>query len=491
MRRSLTAEFDNNETRATVFGGGMTSFGIRLYRGNKRGPARRIPLILGDGGAMSPSTKNTPHIVVRSDFPHGIIVECARIRGDVIAFHRDCQAVLASARGEIDSVDECRRPFGVLLTPRIECSDMGVGTLWDRQKEGMADGSRGGNLKKGQEEEKFCKLPLQPPQSSSLLLPPAASVSSLGNMKTLGQPSGVARSVCTALETSLSLLEKDRICAQLLGMQSIVFLTDLKSSRLDKAYLSSLCVLGSPINYTASLNMNYSSSLDYDDVRDMGGNEEREEDVSSISTITSIHNRILRFIMQPRVDMHNDNFGDSSSSRDQDTTILSNSSSVSSSAPTQVDHEHHISMRRMAIQAFTNALSIIVSNSDSFPLLPPLHCATLHQEEFIYNLTLDLAEAARPHIAMLACPHDNALATRLLCLIVRYYNSYTNVDSISRHKSCSDEKIGDMGLPTKKVWDLLEGAKIEGMSCYNDLEVERVFNDLTISRDCGRHVDME
>jgi len=460
MRRSLTAEFDNNETRATVFGGGMTSFGIRLYRGNKRGPARRIPLTLGDGGAMSPSTKNTPHIVVRSDFPHGIIVECARIRGDVIAFHRDCQAVLASARGEIDSVDECRRPFGVLLT-------------------------------KGQEEEKFCKLPLPPPQSSSLLLPPAASVSSLGNMKTLGQPSGVARSVCTALETSLSLLEKDRICAQLLGMQSIVFLTDLKSSRLDKAYLSSLCVLGSPINYTDSLNMNYSSSLDYDDVRDMGGNEEREEDVSSISTSTSIHNRILPFIMQPRVDMHNDNFGDSSSSRDQDTTILSNSSSVSSSAPTQVDHEHHISMRRMAIQAFTNALSIIVSNSDSFPLLPPLHCATLHQEEFIYNLTLDLAEAARPHIAMLACPHDTALATRLLCLIVRYYNSYTNLDSISRHKSCSDEKIGDMGLPTKKVWDLLEGAKIEGMSCYNDLEVERVFNDLTISRDCGRDVDME
>jgi len=37
MKRSLTAMYDDDEASATVFGVGMGSFGIRLYRGNKRG----------------------------------------------------------------------------------------------------------------------------------------------------------------------------------------------------------------------------------------------------------------------------------------------------------------------------------------------------------------------------------------------------------------------------------------------------------------------
>jgi len=43
MRRSLIAKYDDIETRATVFGGDMTSFEIRLYRGEKKVPALRIP----------------------------------------------------------------------------------------------------------------------------------------------------------------------------------------------------------------------------------------------------------------------------------------------------------------------------------------------------------------------------------------------------------------------------------------------------------------
>ena len=48
--------------------------------------------------------------MVRPDFPHGVVVECTRIRGDVIVFHRDCQAVLTSVRGETDGVNKLMQP---------------------------------------------------------------------------------------------------------------------------------------------------------------------------------------------------------------------------------------------------------------------------------------------------------------------------------------------------------------------------------------------
>jgi len=117
MRRSLTAEYNDNETNATVFGGGTASFEIRLYRGDKRRPAQQIPLLMDDDDDMSMGTKNMTQTIVRPGSSHGIIVECVRIRGDVIAFHRNCQAVMAGARDETYSVDECMHPSGILLNP--------------------------------------------------------------------------------------------------------------------------------------------------------------------------------------------------------------------------------------------------------------------------------------------------------------------------------------------------------------------------------------
>jgi len=77
-------------------------------------------------------------------------------------------------------------------------------------------------------------------------------------MKTPTQNSNIAHSVCTILKTALFCLEQDCFDTQVLGMQSLVLLTDLRSSRLEKAYLSSLCALGSTTRYTASVVMNYS-----------------------------------------------------------------------------------------------------------------------------------------------------------------------------------------------------------------------------------------
>lgn len=205
----------------------------------------------------------------------------------------------------------------------------------------------------------------------------------------------MARSVCAVFKTALSLVEKDRLCAQLLGMQSLVLLTDLRLSCRDKAYLSISCVLGSPMNHTASGNMNYGSSLDCDEDEGIGGDEGEVEGISSTSATTRIHKRILRINMQSG-DGHNDDYICPLPYREQDTSSISTPSSFSTSMVNQVNPEVHISMRRMVIQAFTNALFTILYCSNHFPFIPPLHCAMLHREDFIKCVALDLEGAVRP-----------------------------------------------------------------------------------------------
>lgn len=499
-KRSLIAEYDDDQASATVFGMDTESFGVHLYRGSKKGPKVRIPLTdNGDGSAGRDTTSQTNETtrIARPDFSHGVVVEVTRFRGDAITFHRNCQAVLAGARGETDGVDDWRRPLGALIAPRFGFGDVGAGASWNRQKEGMrADG----NNKRGDEEQSCAninqrgieKLLLPPPLSSSL--PPAhASVSSSRKTTTMPtQQCDVARSVCTVLETALFRIEQDRLDAQILGMQSLVLLTDLKSTRLEKAYLSSLCVLGSPTNFTASLDMNYSSSS-----LDCGEEEDDEGRIGgplSTSIVTKIHKRIRSIIMQPGDDLQNDNATDrsnSSSSLSIEETPTSSHSSRTKSKFHQLNPELHISLRRMAILAFTNALYTVQFHSDRFPLLPPLHCPTLQQDDFIKRLALDLTGAARPPVAMLACAHDAALAARLLHLIVSYCSSENRGDDtinygVTRDENCSAMKIEDIsvGMPSRNVRDLLERAKVAGQSFHGVLEVEadRALHDLAVGK---------
>jgi len=470
-KRSLIAEYDDEQASAIVYAMDMGSFEIHLYKGNKRGPEVTIPLSKDDGCESDDEIFGSITKIARPDFSHGVVVECTRIRGDIIAFHRDCQAVLASARGESDGIDELRQPLGVLLTSRFGYNDVGAEASWIQPKDyNRGDNRSRKNGKATRNDGDQCSIkgllpPRTRPSSLSLSRPPSLVSSSRNNTEV---QSDTTRSVYVALEIALSNIERDRLDAQVLGMQSFVLLTDLKSSRLDKAYLSSLCVLGSPINYTASLAMNYSSSsLDYGEEE---GDGERVDGALSASTITRIHERIRWIIMRPSDDIHNDDSTNPSStpksnhhqhrSRPSSTedTVSSSSSSCATTAPLGVCAELRISLRRLAMMAFTNAFSTILSHSDEFPHLPPLHCPTLCQEDFANRLELDLAGAARPPMAMLACAHDAALATRLLRLIGRYC-------SIDNGRSCSGKNIRD-------IQALLERARIAGMSCHSVLETE-------------------
>ena len=48
MRRSLIAEYDDEQASATLFVVDMGLFGVKLYTGSKRGPNLRIPLVEDD-----------------------------------------------------------------------------------------------------------------------------------------------------------------------------------------------------------------------------------------------------------------------------------------------------------------------------------------------------------------------------------------------------------------------------------------------------------
>ena len=343
-----------------------------------------------------------------------------------MTFHRDCRAVLKSARDETDGVEELRsrRPLDVLRSSRFGFGDTGVNASWVRKIE----------------EEKYCNEENENPCDTSIeecLAPPPPLSTSLS-------PSmSVRTNVGLALETALSLLEKDRLCAQLLGMQSLVLLTDVNSSRLEKAYLSSLCVLRSPMTHTASIDRNYSASSlnDYDDHKE----EDREGGDSTASAITRIHSRILRIILylgydhnddsldrhtHPKQPLHNDTT--TTSSITTHSSYLSKKSTTTHQQPltNQINPEFHISMRRMAIQSLTNALSTILPNSHRFPQYPPLRCPMLHSttrnttnrgisggggvggednnnnEQLLESVALDLEGAVRRPMAVLTCAHE-------------------------------------------------------------------------------------
>jgi len=505
VKRSILTDYDDEAACATAFTyeggfGNQTGcsgmFAINLYKGGK-GKAIELEEDAVNGGYMmkrsnhktkksnpneghldstvttsspegifasnscSTATSQSKTISVRPDFSHGVIVECTRIRGNTITFHRDVKAIIASARGESDGLDDCRDPLlGTVaksrfaLTAGIKRSSVG------ESKEGKEDVAA---------------------KVEKLILPPLKlSRSSRSYHKTTPQNkrSDSVQCTCSALENALELIEKDRLCARLLGMQALVFLTDLKSSRLEKAYMSSLCILGCPMNFKsyATSSATSLSSSSFGESQEL--EEEDEED--SRSSISRIHERILWIIMRPggdetynSTDIKNSpsNFISSpcytNCEQPQEKTpkfSIGSSFFDESSPNANSTAEELITMRRLAMQTLTNALTITTQYANRFPLLPTPQCEFLCNEDFVKRLAIDLIGATRPPISFLPCAHDATLAARLLGLIVTHFVEGRN----------NKITIGDMevGTPPRKVFDTLERARLAGMSCHSALEME-------------------
>ena len=269
------------------------------------------------------------------DVSYGVIVECLRVRGDTISFHYNCRAILNAALGKSDGVDRRKHP-----------SPMEVPS----------------------EKTRPC-LKRARPTSSGL----------------------------TGLEDALGLLKKDRICAQRLGLESLVMLTDENTSGRELAVFCSLAVLGAePSDGVHTWIMCLLEDR-------MSPGEQLESTIPISMELTAAN--------------------------------LSGGSAASSADATlpEIEEAYHGGvLRTLALRAFANSL-FLLGRDDSEMLRSILseHSPQLVSESFLAALVEDLDGAFRPSAVVartrLASPHEAALAAMCLRILAEHSETATRV----------------------------------------------------------------
>lgn len=317
----------------------------------------------------------------RPDFSTGVIVECMRTRGDVISFHYTIRAILRAAAGLSDGVDT-----------RSICS------------------------------------PLEVP--SAQLARPRLS------------RKRKATSGLTGLEDALSLLKKDRICAQRLGLESLVMLTDETASGKDLAVYCSQAILG-----------------------------DGDESTGAQTWVRSLIEE--RIAPGEAVEVVPEHIESSNASVLEDSTV---SSTDSTTLPVLEDTHHGGVLRALALRTFANALSVL-SKYEPESLQSILSGdSPFATESFLAALVEDLAGASRPPAIVagtrLASPHEAALAA--MCLGV-----------LSKHSPTIAKILVPSNQEQQPVLDALDKARSAGLASNTMLaqESERAFLLLTSSQE--------
>ena len=356
-----------------------------------------------NSGSMSTSVTTS-----QPDFSHGVIVECSRIRGDVVSFHRDCRAILSSARGDSDGLNDRRSKKVALLN-----SPIGFNSKRGRSKKsfGMLNSDDIRNM----EEDRIPRLI------------DVRGLNRIGSGKREENTSNTFK----ALGNALNLLEKDRLDARLLGMESLVMLTEKRSSGLIGAYLSSLSVLGSP-----------NISRRWDDVK----TPEEEKNIRALSRLHEMVRSVVvgnfsQGLRQPHMMAEED-----VESVEEEFDIVA---------------EFNTKLRRCALQVLTNAMCNVANHHDDFPLLPKPSCDAFMTAEFLEVISDDLSGAARPPMATLGSAHEATFAARILHLLA----SYSTEGFYFVHGAV----VGD---PPRSLNGLLDRARMAGSACHRAMELE-------------------
>ena len=267
---------------------------------------------------------------------HGVIVECLRVRGDTISFHYNCRAILNAALGKSDGVDWRKHP-----------SPMEVPS----------------------EKTRPCLKRARP---------------------TFSGPTG--------LEDALGLLKKDRICAQRLGLESLVTLTDENTSGKELASFCSVAVLGAGVS-------------------------------------DGVHAWIM-CLLEDRMSPGEQVESTIPIGMESSPASLSGGSAGSSSAHAtlpEIEEPYHGGvLRTLALRAFANSL-FLLGRDDSELLRSILseQSPQLVSESFLAALVEDLDGAFRPPVVAartrLASPHEAALAAMCLRILAEHSESATRI----------------------------------------------------------------
>lgn len=298
-------------------------------------------------GNRTPPPSNPESLDESPDLAHAVIVEVMRQRGSNLSFHHHNRAILNSAMGHSTGADT-RHPIATspLEFPRLERRDE-------------------------------CDQKPTKRLARTILLP-------------------------QALEHALSLLKKDRIGAQRLGMESLVHLTDVYSSGRDMAIHASMTVLGAPIMLGDDNQSDVSEELNYHLVR-------------------LIQDRVLP--SDSSEDILDTTFDSSVNSVNADAASKKSETSDSSSPIIVDDAYHGGQLRSMALRVLANALTVLSENTAP-SLTGVLKSSPVSSRDFVQSLAEDLLGASRlPAVVLgtrLASAHEAALSTMCIGLLAQY-----------------------------------------------------------------------
>jgi hypothetical protein len=423
--RGVSAEYDEEAVTATCMTVDRCHFVVHLWRGKNRSGN----VVVG-GNSNSNSNSNS---ITNLD---GVLVECIRVRGSVLTFHRTVQAVLQAAKSH-DSGRDVRPARQVAPTE------------WGRLMQSAATEKKN----------------LSPPTKSATILSNAA---------------------LEALEHALQLLRKDRLQPQILGMESLVALTDPETSGIDTAMYAALAVLGAPVTEGLSSDSMYFLT-EIHELWIMQVLVERVvpgEAAAEAATTPTQQDASFSFSSCPTSLLGMDPGHHHHKSK------TNNDSTKESSAATEMDEltvshgsfgdEHHGGMiRALALRALSNALTILDRQQPKIlSSVLSVQCPHLTATPLLRTLVEDMQGAHRPPAVVagtrLASQHEAVLAIRCLRLLGTHSDKAKQyiVSSLSTTSKDKDDADADGRLA------LLKKAKDIGSSTHQVLAEEA---DLTYS----------
>lgn len=370
--RSVQAEYDEEACTALCLTADRCRFVIHLWQG-RRAIASQRP-----GQAPSSSSKDLP---LKPDFSNGVIVECVRQAGSVLTFHRTIRAVLGAA-SSLNSGKDTRQSHQT--PPRS----------WQHLLPQYHHQIQSQQRKRPSENSQQQFISSQPPTKKSAV-----------------EPSQYLES----LERSLQLLRKDRLCAQVLGMESLLALTDSAVAGVETALSTALAILGAPC-----------------------------KTVQDVSCLTEIHkNWVLDILTHRRLpgDATEAVVANSEDKNTKNSSTCANNlfgekiqektqqqqQQIDSVAACTIDHQHANNMRALSLAVFTNSLNVLAQNQPTeLRNVLAAKSSTLVSRQLLMSLLDDLQGAERPvqvvvsSQSCLASQHEAALASTSLRLLCQY-----------------------------------------------------------------------
>mmetsp|Transcript_26727 Transcript_26727/g.37676 ORF Transcript_26727/g.37676 Transcript_26727/m.37676 type:complete len:526 (+) Transcript_26727:134-1711(+) len=322
------------------------------------------------------------------DLSHSVIVECLRTRGNPMTFHEHCRAILNTATGMCDGSDQ--RP----------CIQTTV--------------SEFARLKRKTSNECILERPAKRRANST-------------------------QTALLSVERSLSLLQKDRLGAQRLGMESVVMLTDERCSGIETAVFCALAIVGAPVTADLPENYNNESLLNLHDWI-MSLIQERVTPTEIVEDV-NIGGKGTQDDGLPPGSLKSDYYNDKSEGATGPQGSLNAPAIVTKSDYISHEDAHHGGIiRSLALRAFANALSILSrEQSKLLKSILVMQSPQLVAKPILTALAEDLSGSLRPPTAVtgtrLASQHEAALAA--ICIGVLADHSDVARRSLAKSKQLS------------------------------------------------------